>query len=173
MEIHRWQEVRGAGFPQHRLGSLMRNMARGMREAHPFAVFVIFSTAFFICADGQEPFNDFNGYNLNPPYFNLAEGSRISATATCGEDESGRPRYDLYCKLVGGPTIGVPTENIQVRKNCISDWRLWSDFVRNVHCLSIFRSRSRFARPNNVFKCYCKRFYEISYVENSFFFQSF
>uniref|UniRef100_H3DCP0 Laminin subunit alpha 3 n=1 Tax=Tetraodon nigroviridis TaxID=99883 RepID=H3DCP0_TETNG len=53
------------------------------------------------------------GYNLNPPYFNLAEGSRISATATCGEDESGRPRYDLYCKLVGGPTIGVPTENIQ------------------------------------------------------------
>lgn len=151
MEIHRWQEVRGAASPQHRPGSLMRNMARGMREAHSFAVFVIFSTTFFICADGQEAFNDFNGFNLHPPYFNLAEGSTISATATCGEDESGRPRYDLYCKLVGGPTTGVPAENIQVSKNCISHWWVWSDFVRNVHCFSIFKSRSRFARQNYVF----------------------
>lgn len=94
----------------------MRNMARGMRGARLFAVFVMFSTAFVTGTDGQEAFDELIGFNLNPPYFNLAAGSRISATATCGEDEAGRPRYDLYCKLVGGPTTGVPTENIQVRK---------------------------------------------------------
>ncbi|KAM7379370.1 hypothetical protein PAMP_004928 [Pampus punctatissimus] len=52
-------------------------------------------------------------FSLNPPYFNLAEGSRISATATCGQDEAGRARYELYCKLVGGPTTGLATQNIQ------------------------------------------------------------
>nr|CAD7569067.1 unnamed protein product [Timema californicum] len=35
---------------------------------------------------------------LTPPYFNLAEGRRITATATCGEDTQGP---ELYCKLVG------------------------------------------------------------------------
>lgn len=33
---------------------------------------------------------------LTPPYFNLAEGRNITATATCGDDEA-----ELYCKLVG------------------------------------------------------------------------
>lgn len=33
---------------------------------------------------------------LTPPYFNLAENRRITASATCGEDER-----ELYCKLVG------------------------------------------------------------------------
>lgn len=137
-------------------------MARGMREAHLFAVFVIFSSTFFICADGQDPFDDLNGFNLNPPYFNLAEGSRIYATATCGEDEAGRPRYDLYCKLVGGPATGVPTENIQVRKSCMADKSVWSDFVLNVHCISVFGNRSQFARLNDVFKCYWKHVYKFS-----------
>lgn len=68
-------------------------------------------------ADGQETFNGLTGFSLNPPYFNLAEGSVISATATCGQDEFEAPTYDLYCKLVGGPTTGVPTQNIQVRGN--------------------------------------------------------
>uniref|UniRef100_A0A8C9UHH5 Laminin subunit alpha 5 n=1 Tax=Serinus canaria TaxID=9135 RepID=A0A8C9UHH5_SERCA len=40
---------------------------------------------------------------LHPPYFNLAEGTRISATATCGEEAAGagsrRAVEDLYCKL--------------------------------------------------------------------------
>ncbi|KAK6302715.1 hypothetical protein J4Q44_G00270700 [Coregonus suidteri] len=58
-------------------------------------------------------FNEITGFSLSPPYFNLAEGSRISATATCGEDEAGRPRSDLYCKLVGGPTFGLPSQTIQ------------------------------------------------------------
>jgi len=44
---------------------------------------------------------------LTPPYFNLAEGRRISATATCGE---GTPGPELYCKLVGATT--EDTQNI-------------------------------------------------------------
>ncbi|XP_069958976.1 laminin subunit alpha isoform X2 [Cherax quadricarinatus] len=35
---------------------------------------------------------------LTPPYFNLAENRRITASATCGE---GVPEPELYCKLVG------------------------------------------------------------------------
>ena len=38
------------------------------------------------------------GAILTPPYFNLAEGRRIYATATCGE---GIQEPELYCKLVG------------------------------------------------------------------------
>ncbi|RZF35023.1 hypothetical protein LSTR_LSTR015196 [Laodelphax striatellus] len=34
---------------------------------------------------------------LTPPYFNLAEGRRITATATCGEGTEGP---ELFCKLV-------------------------------------------------------------------------
>ncbi|XP_058487895.1 laminin subunit alpha-3-like isoform X2 [Solea solea] len=86
-------------------------MARGrMRGAHLLAVLFSLSTALFRDANGQ---GTFNGFSLSPPYFNLAVGSRISATATCGQDEAGTPRYDLYCKLVGGPNIGLPTQNIQ------------------------------------------------------------
>nr|XP_054596449.1 laminin subunit alpha-3 isoform X2 [Nothobranchius furzeri] len=77
---------------------------------------VVFSSGiltFFRDANGQETFNGLTGFSLNPPYFNLAEGSRISASATCGQDETGSPRDDLYCKLVGGPNVGLPTQNIQ------------------------------------------------------------
>lgn len=97
----------------------MWNMARGMRGAHLLAVLVIFVITFFRDSDGQATINDLTTFSLNPPYFNLAEGSSISATATCGQDEAGTPRFDLYCKLVGGPTTGLPTQNIQVRKSCI------------------------------------------------------
>lgn len=38
---------------------------------------------------------------LTPPYFNLAEGRKISASATCGVDTDGP---ELYCKLVGANT---------------------------------------------------------------------
>ncbi len=38
---------------------------------------------------------------LTPPYFNLAEGRKISATATCGVETDGP---ELYCKLVGANT---------------------------------------------------------------------
>lgn len=38
---------------------------------------------------------------LTPPYFNLAEGRKIAASATCGVDTDGP---ELYCKLVGANT---------------------------------------------------------------------
>lgn len=38
---------------------------------------------------------------LTPPYFNLAEGRKIHASATCGVDTDGP---ELYCKLVGANT---------------------------------------------------------------------
>uniref|UniRef100_A0A8D2JZF2 Laminin subunit alpha-5 n=1 Tax=Theropithecus gelada TaxID=9565 RepID=A0A8D2JZF2_THEGE len=58
------------------------------------------------------------GFSLHPPYFNLAEGARIAASATCGEEApargSPRPTEDLYCKLVGGPVAGGdPNQTIQ------------------------------------------------------------
>ncbi|XP_032950485.1 laminin subunit alpha-5 [Rhinolophus ferrumequinum] len=59
-----------------------------------------------------------NGFSLHPPYFNLAEGARIAASATCGEETPARgaprPTEDLYCKLVGGPVAGGdPNQTIQ------------------------------------------------------------
>ncbi|XP_058499238.1 laminin subunit alpha-5 isoform X1 [Solea solea] len=59
------------------------------------------------------PINGVNGYSLHPPYFNLAEGTKITATATCGVDDTGRTVQDLYCKLVGGPVSGDPSQTIQ------------------------------------------------------------
>lgn len=60
------------------------------------------------------PTNGVHGYSLHPPYFNLAEGTKITATATCGVDDTGRTVNDLYCKLVGGPVSGDPSQTIQV-----------------------------------------------------------
>lgn len=47
---------------------------------------------------------------LTPPYFNLAHGRNISATATCGV---GVPPPELYCRLTGITTFGTSTEVIQ------------------------------------------------------------
>uniref|UniRef100_A0A3P8YNK8 Laminin subunit alpha 3 n=1 Tax=Esox lucius TaxID=8010 RepID=A0A3P8YNK8_ESOLU len=88
-------------------------MARGMKGAHPVVLLCTFTLLFFGDVYAQISFNEITGFSLSPPYFNLAEGSRISATATCGEDEAGRPRTDLYCKLVGGPSFGLPSQTIQ------------------------------------------------------------
>ncbi|XP_052011467.1 laminin subunit alpha-3 isoform X2 [Apodemus sylvaticus] len=53
--------------------------------------------------------------SLHPPYFNLAQAARIWATATCGERdlEVSRPRPELFCKLVGGPTAHGSGHTIQ------------------------------------------------------------
>uniref|UniRef100_A0A8C7KH65 Laminin subunit alpha 3 n=1 Tax=Oncorhynchus kisutch TaxID=8019 RepID=A0A8C7KH65_ONCKI len=88
-------------------------MARGMKGAHPAALLCTFTLLLWRDVYAQVSFNEITGFSLSPPYFNLAEGSRISATATCGQDETGRPRSDLYCKLVGGPTFGLPSQTIQ------------------------------------------------------------
>ncbi|KAM8850161.1 laminin subunit alpha-3-like isoform 2-T2 [Spinachia spinachia] len=86
-------------------------MAQGMRGALLLAVLFTFSITLFRYAHGQRASNDLRGFRLSPPYFNLADISRISATATCGQDEAGRPRYEIYCKLVGGPNNGAPIQN--------------------------------------------------------------
>ncbi|XP_031422129.1 laminin subunit alpha-5 isoform X2 [Clupea harengus] len=75
---------------------------------------VLLVLSFIYGLSAQEfPINGAHGYSLHPPYFNLAEGTKITATATCGEDENGRPIQDLYCKLVGGPVSGDPSQTIQ------------------------------------------------------------
>uniref|UniRef100_A0A6J0SY58 Laminin subunit alpha-3 n=1 Tax=Pogona vitticeps TaxID=103695 RepID=A0A6J0SY58_9SAUR len=53
------------------------------------------------------------GLSLQPPHFNLAETAKIWATATCGQDESGRARLELFCKLVGGPAAFPVGQAIQ------------------------------------------------------------
>ncbi|KAH9496293.1 hypothetical protein Btru_018041, partial [Bulinus truncatus] len=44
------------------------------------------------------------GAVLTPPYFNLAQGRNITATATCGY---GVPYRELYCRLTGATTPGT------------------------------------------------------------------
>uniref|UniRef100_A0A803T5R5 Laminin subunit alpha 3 n=1 Tax=Anolis carolinensis TaxID=28377 RepID=A0A803T5R5_ANOCA len=64
----------------------------------------------------QAPSLDFGpgtSSSLQPPYFNLAETAGIWATATCGQDEGGKPRAELYCKLVGGPAAFPAGKTIQ------------------------------------------------------------
>ncbi|XP_042299302.1 laminin subunit alpha-3-like [Sceloporus undulatus] len=50
---------------------------------------------------------------LQPPYFNLAQGATIGATATCGQDQEGSPRAELFCKMVGGPAAFPAGQAIQ------------------------------------------------------------
>ncbi|XP_012657470.1 laminin subunit alpha-3 [Otolemur garnettii] len=65
------------------------------------------------CAAARDP-EPPAGFSLHPPYFNLAQAARIWATATCGErGPGGRPRPELYCKLVGGPTAPGRGHTIQ------------------------------------------------------------
>ncbi|XP_075229000.1 laminin subunit alpha [Lycorma delicatula] len=52
---------------------------------------------------------------LTPPYFNLALGRRIEATATCGE---GTTAPELYCKLVGFAEQGTVLIQGLVCDNC-------------------------------------------------------
>ncbi|KAL7292410.1 hypothetical protein TKK_0013999 [Trichogramma kaykai] len=54
---------------------------------------------------------------LTPPYFNLAEGKEIFATATCGVDT---PEPELYCQLVGANSDQEPNhhENIIQGQQC-------------------------------------------------------
>lgn len=88
-------------------------MARATSRA---PVLVFLSLLLIETLTAQElPTGGVNGYSLHPPYFNLAEGTKITATATCGVDENEQPIQDLYCKLVGGPVSGDPSQTIQVK----------------------------------------------------------
>ena len=46
-----------------------------------------------------------NAEILNPPYFNIAEGRKTTASSTCGEGVS---EPELYCKLVGANWYNNP-----------------------------------------------------------------
>ncbi|KAG2461853.1 LAMA5 protein, partial [Polypterus senegalus] len=89
----------------------MRTAAGGISCVLYIAAFAVTLPA--ASGQGSLPTNGVNGFSLHPPYFNLAEGTKITATATCGEDENGKPIADLYCKLVGGPVSGDPSQTIQ------------------------------------------------------------
>ncbi|XP_054719477.1 laminin subunit alpha-like [Uloborus diversus] len=56
---------------------------------------------------------------LNPPLFNLAEGRKISASATCGE---GVVEPELYCKLVGANTDRQDNPNINLIQGQVCDF---------------------------------------------------
>ncbi|XP_069771813.1 laminin subunit alpha-3-like [Narcine bancroftii] len=86
-------------------------MARERRAGFVFWVILLQSGR---AARSQERPDRERGFSLQPPSLNIAQGAEIWATATCGEDGSGRPRLDLYCKLVGGPAAGSSSHTIQV-----------------------------------------------------------
>ena len=72
-----------------------------MAALAPIAVLAILSTL-LLCT------NTVKSQVLTPPYFNLAVGKRVHATATCGE---GVPEKELYCKLTGAnPGRGAEEE---------------------------------------------------------------
>lgn len=88
--------------------------ARGPRSLAPLPLLLLAGLA--LVGEARIPGGD--GFSLHPPYFNLAEGARITASATCGEEaptrSASRPTEDLYCKLVGGPVAGGdPNQTIQ------------------------------------------------------------
>lgn len=90
-------------------------MAR-LRTEFKLLLLLFAPVALNVCGTSAQdlPTDGVNGFSLHPPYFNLAEGTKITATATCGEDDHSRPVQDLYCKLVGGPVLGDPSQTIQV-----------------------------------------------------------
>lgn len=69
---------------------------------------------------------------LTPPYFNLAEGRKITATATCGVDTDGP---ELFCKLVGANTENDSNDFVSLLRGQVSlivqflvnDRRLWEE----------------------------------------------
>lgn len=63
---------------------------------------------------------------LTPPYFNLAEGRKIFASATCGVGIDGP---ELYCKLVGANTEHEE-HFYEVIQGQVSEWKT-STFFNN------------------------------------------
>ena len=76
----------------------------------------------FPCFDNQQPTAGPSNATersvsqvLNPPSFNLAEGRRITASATCGE---GVDEPEMYCKLVGANWADSPNKHIFQGQAC-------------------------------------------------------
>lgn len=80
---------------------------RNRKAVGPFQLFIILVLNF-----------DYTrGETLTPPYFNLAEGKNITASATCGVDHEGP---ELFCKLIGANSENDISTNViqgQVRNN--------------------------------------------------------
>ncbi|XP_056241478.1 laminin subunit alpha-5 isoform X1 [Seriola aureovittata] len=95
------------------LGVALSPAQRARTRVVPLLLWPLLVTCCHFASAQELPTNGVNGYSLHPPYFNLAEGTKITATATCGEDDTGRTVQDLYCKLVGGPVSGDPSQTIQ------------------------------------------------------------
>ena len=70
---------------------------------------------------------------LTPPYFNLAEGKEIIATATCGVDT---PGPELYCQLVGANS----DQELNINQNIIQGQVC---FLLFFHFISIIRRHMR------------------------------
>ena len=87
-------ESRGAG-KMVKMGSTSPSIANGL---HYSSIKLLFVLIVINCV-----FVDFNnGAVLTPPYFNLAQGRNITATATCGVNV---PGPELFCRLVGATGI--------------------------------------------------------------------
>lgn len=65
---------------------------------------------------------------LTPPYFNLAEGRKIYASATCGEDSEGS---ELYCKLVGANAENDLNVDNVIQGQVICDFYAFSFCILN------------------------------------------
>ena len=63
------------------------------------------------------------GSVLTPPYFNLADGRRITATATCGEGVEGP---ELYCKLIGASSEYIETQENILIKGQVNSLHIWN-----------------------------------------------
>lgn len=70
---------------------------------------------------------------LTPPYFNLAEGRKITATATCGVDTDGP---ELFCKLVGANTENESNDFVSLLRGQVSfnyDFILGLNILPRIH----------------------------------------
>lgn len=85
---------------------------------------------------------------LTPPYFNLAEGREITASATCGVDTPGK---ELYCKLVGANAD--QDEDINLIQGQVRSTEKFIDFFIQVYiivCSSIFQFTFSFIQSESV-----------------------
>ena len=91
---------------------------------------------------------------LTPPYFNLAEGKEIIASATCGVNT---PGPELYCKLVGANADQNEDINLiqgQVSKKIYI--RSHYPFVILYHYIFLY---SNFYIFNSIFRKKSSRYY--------------
>lgn len=95
---------------------MSRLVLRGLRHSC-WSLWCVMLAVFWCCGD-------LGMAELTPPYFNLATGRKIYATATCGTDTDGP---ELYCKLVGANTENDHID-YSVIQGQVGDLKLISQF---------------------------------------------